>query len=97
MTTALERRLSEIEAHVAQLVPPAPSPLPAHLAWIGWASDSELTWLEELSRRWEYDGIPPSEPEQLQLLEVELRSTRRRLDGEPPYVERGPYREDPRR
>jgi hypothetical protein len=78
----LEKRLSEIEAHVATLWP-EPDPNDRHPAWFAWVTNDELTELELMTRRWEVERSEPSEVEQLRFAEVELAATRRMLSGAP--------------
>jgi hypothetical protein len=76
----LERSLAEIAATLAAWLPP-PSPTVAP-EWIGWLTDGELTWLEEIYRRWEHDGVEPTKAEELQAVSIAGLATARMVGGE---------------
>jgi hypothetical protein len=79
---AADRRLAELEAEVAKLIPPAPAAsLPE---WVGWTTNEELDELERLYRREAEEGPEAiTQADVARVLAIECQATARMLAGEP--------------
>ena len=80
--SSVERRLAALEARLTRLRPPPT--LPEAVSWIRWTSHDDLDRLEQLAYALEIEGRPLTAAEQLAAIEIEARSTRAMLAGEPP-------------
>jgi hypothetical protein len=82
MSVALQRRLEQIEAELAKLMP-APSEQDEAAAWLAWVSHDDLDWLEQVHRRCVEADEALTPREQARYLAIEADAIQRMLAGEP--------------
>jgi hypothetical protein len=81
-TAQLARRLAEIEAQVAAIVPPPSVP---GCVWLAWATNDELTTMEHLLGP--DPAVEPTEADRLRIMAVQCAATARMVAGSPRWVD----------
>jgi hypothetical protein len=89
VTTAVMRRLAEVEAAVDKLVPPKLKP---ELQWLRWATCDELAMLDrEIYWPAEKEHRDLTEAEEARVMAIAYAAEARRLAGELPEDQKPPY------
>jgi hypothetical protein len=76
VTSALTRRLAELERRCAPLTPREPEKA---LSWLAWVSNEDLDWMEAVLR-----GGEPTTLDAQRIIAIEAEARRRMMFGEPP-------------